>query len=125
MWSVVLATHGPCRPVHRQPGSTRSATWYPTSASSTSRHRSTSCACVRCIPASPWTRSSKPPASPWSSRMTCPDTHQLSFGLGPVADGADVLVAGPVDLGGHHDQVATSRPDHVEYFPVWHVRVDG
>src|SRR5664280_808062 len=41
-----------------------------------------------------------------------PDTHQLSLGLGPVADGAD-------------DQVAASRPHHIEHFPVWHVRLDG
>ena len=53
-----------------------------------------------------------------------PDAHQLGLRPGPLADGTDVLVAGAVDLGGHHDQVAPPRPHHVEHPPVGHVRLE-
>ena len=44
------ATPGPRRPARRPPGSTRSGTWSPTSASSTSRPRTTSCGCASVHP---------------------------------------------------------------------------
>ena len=41
-------------------------------ACSTSRRPTTACGCGRCTPASPSTRSSRPPASSWSCPTTCP-----------------------------------------------------
>ena len=57
-----------------------------------------------------------------AGRAAHPD--QLRLGPFPWADGADVLVAGAVDLGRHHDQVATTGPDDVEHPAVGHVGLE-
>ena len=59
----------------RPPASTRSAGSSPTSACSTSRRPTTACACGRCTPASRSTRSSRPPASSWSSPDDVPESR--------------------------------------------------
>jgi hypothetical protein len=69
------ATPGPPRPGRRPPASTRSAASSPTSACSTSRRPTGPCACARSTPASPSTRSWRPPGSRWSIPDDVPETR--------------------------------------------------
>ena len=55
---------------------------------------------------------------------SAPHPDELRLGPGPVADGAEVLVAEAVDLRRHHHDVAPARPHHVEHPPVGHPRLE-